>query len=244
MKQLLGHPRLHLRICASTNAVAKQLAENGAPHGTTVTAREQTAGRGRQGRSWVAPPGEALLMSTVVRPVSELHKLAPLAVALAVAETCEQLTDVHAQIKWPNDVWLDGRKVAGILVEARPDHETAQSWLVAGVGLNTTLRVEDLPQELHGTATTLGLPPDCDALAPLLAHLDRWLGAESALVVNAWRGRDALFGRRIGWSEGENECEAVADGIDDAGNLVVEQADGSRRSLSAGEVHLALPDPI
>lgn len=243
MKHALGYPHMHLRVCDSTNAITKQLAERGAPHGTTVTAAEQTAGRGRQGRSWVAPPGEALLMSTLVRPVTEHHKLAPLAAALAVAETCEQLAEARARIKWPNDVWLDGRKVAGILVEARPDHDSASSWLVAGVGLNTSLRIEELPPELHDTATTLALPHGTDALTPLLAHLDRWLGADGELIINAWRDRDALIGRRIGWGEGGDAREGTAEGVDNTGNLVVECDDGSRLTLSAGEVHLALRDP-
>lgn len=240
MKHALGQPHLRLRVCDSTNNVAKQLAEDGAPHGTTVSAGEQTAGRGRQGRGWFAPAGEALLISVIVRPMAERHKLAPLATALAVAETCEQLAEVHTQIKWPNDVWIGGRKVAGILIEARPDEDPANSWLVVGVGLNTSLRIEQLPAELRETTATLALPRGTDVLSTLLTRLDSWLGADSALVVDAWRGRDALFGRRIGWDQDESAREGVADGINAAGNLIVECDDGARETLAAGEVHLAL----
>ena len=123
----LGTPHHHHAVIDSTNAEAKKLAEQGAPHGTTVTADEQTAGRGRQGRVWVAPAGSALLVSVIARPVTEQHKLAPLAAALAVATTCEELAGVKAKIKWPNDVWIEGRKVSGILVEARPEHDPAKS---------------------------------------------------------------------------------------------------------------------
>src|SRR5581483_7753914 len=108
----LGSPRLHYRVVDSTSDRAKALAAAGAPHGTLVTAAEQTAGHGRQGRTWTAPAGEALLMSLVLRRWTELL---PLAAAVAVAEAVGDA----ARIKWPNDILVDDRKVAGILVESR-----------------------------------------------------------------------------------------------------------------------------
>src|ERR1700712_1173777 len=110
---MLGSPRLHLRRTASTNQLARQLAAAGAPHGTLVTAGEQAAGRGRQGRTWSAPPGRALLLSVVLR---DPPRLLPLVAAVAVAEEAGD----DALVKWPNDVQIDGRKVAGILAEGRP----------------------------------------------------------------------------------------------------------------------------
>src|SRR6516164_1885613 len=109
----LGTPRLHLRVTDSTNTRARELAAAGAPHGTLVTAREQRAGRGRQGRTWTAPAGHALLCSLVLR---DPPRLLPLAAGAAVAE----VVGPAARIKWPNDVLLGGLKVAGILVEGRP----------------------------------------------------------------------------------------------------------------------------
>lgn len=233
---MLGHPRLHHRVCESTNELAKRLAEAGAPHGTTVTAGEQTAGRGRQGRTWVAPPDSALLMSVIVRPVTEGHRLAPLAAGLAVAETCELLGSHEAEIKWPNDVWISGRKVAGVLVEARPDASPEKSWLVVGIGLNTSIDMRKMPPDLRETAMTLALPRNTDALSPLLARLDDWLGRSPKDVVEAWRARDALRGRHITWAGGTG----TAAGIDAGGNLVVELDDGTTETLAAGEVHLSL----
>ncbi|MGH2905757.1 MAG: biotin--[acetyl-CoA-carboxylase] ligase [Solirubrobacterales bacterium] len=230
----LGKPHLHYRVCESTNDVAKQLAEHGSPHGTTVTADEQTSGRGRQGREWVAPPRSSLLMSAIARPVTESHKLAPLAAALAVAETCETLANVEARIKWPNDVWIEKRKVSGILVEARPDQVSERSWVIVGIGLNVAVRLEDMPAELQQTATTLGLPIGTDALTPLVARLDHWLASDSAAIVVAWRERDALRGHQISWADGTG----TAEGVDDHGNLVIELADGELKTLTAGEVHL------
>ncbi|MBI5309565.1 MAG: biotin--[acetyl-CoA-carboxylase] ligase [Actinobacteria bacterium] len=231
----LGRPHIHHAVCESTNALLKQLADEGAEHGTTITAGKQTAGRGRQGRTWIAPAGSALLMSVLVRPVEPRHALAPLAAGLAVAETCEALSQFDAQIKWPNDVWIEQRKVAGILVEARPDPVPERSWLVIGVGLNTSVEMRQMPPDLQATAASLGLPHDHDALTPLLARLDHWLTAGSDEVLSAWRPRDALKGRRIGWSGGEG----VAAGIDDHGNLIVSLDDGTSETLAAGEVHLS-----
>lgn len=232
----LGDPHHHHSFIDSTNTEAKRLAEAGAAHGTLVTADEQTAGRGRQGRVWVAPAGTALLMSVIARPVTEQHKLAPLAAALAVAETCEEVAGVQAAIKWPNDVWIEGRKVSGILVEARPEHDPAKSWLVVGIGLNTSVRLEDMPEDLQQTATTLGLAAGTDALTPLLRHLDNWLQAEAEAIVTAWRPRDALRGREISWADGSG----IAAGIDDEGNLLVRGCGAGVTTLRAGEVHLSL----
>jgi BirA family transcriptional regulator, biotin operon repressor / biotin---[acetyl-CoA-carboxylase] ligase len=228
----LGSPRLHLRRTGSTNDRARRLAAAGAPHGTLVTAAEQTAGRGRQGRAWAAPPGRALLLSLVLR---DPPALLPLAAAVAVAETAEAVggRGVTARIKWPNDVLVDGRKVAGILAEARPQ----EGWAVLGIGLNVAVRLEDLPAELHGTAGTLGREPaDLEpALTTLLAALERVLCIDEAAALESWRRRDALAGREIAWSGGRG----IAAGVDGGGRLVVELPGGGRTALDAGEVHLA-----
>jgi BirA family biotin operon repressor/biotin-[acetyl-CoA-carboxylase] ligase len=221
----LGRPRLHLRATTSTNDRARDLAQAGAPHGTLVTASEQSAGRGRQGRTWSAPAGSALLMSLVLR---DAPALLPLAAGVAVAE----VAGAGARVKWPNDVLVEGRKVAGILAEARP----RDGWAVLGIGLNVSLRVEDLPPELHETAGTLGLTPaDVEpTLARLLEALERALALDATALLDAYRARDALYGSEITWTGGSGR----AAGIDGEGRLVVETADGGRTALSAGEVHL------
>jgi BirA family biotin operon repressor/biotin-[acetyl-CoA-carboxylase] ligase len=189
-----------------------------------VTAGEQSAGRGRQGRTWIAPAGRALLCSVVVRdPPPLLSLLAGVATAEAVGP--------EAMLKWPNDVQLDGRKVAGILVEGRPQ----ERWGVVGVGVNVALGAGDLPPELAQRAGTLGLGPEAieSVLARLLEALARWLAASEADVLEAVRARDALLGQTISWAGGT----ARGAGIDARGRLVVETADG-RQALNAGEVHL------
>lgn len=223
---MIGAPRVHHRVADSTNQRARELAARGAPHGTLVTAGEQTAGRGRQGRSWVAPAGSAVLMSLVVRELDDRFPLLPLVAAVAVAEACESLAPVACRIKWPNDVWIEGRKVAGILVEGRP----AEGWAVLGIGVN--VRADALPAELRSIATAVDADVE-PALSAVLDSLARWLGRDGDDVLAAWRERDALRGERVRWAEGSG----VAAGIDDSGSLLVE-TDAGLVTLGAGEVHL------
>ncbi|MBV9917797.1 MAG: biotin--[acetyl-CoA-carboxylase] ligase [Solirubrobacterales bacterium] len=220
----LGLPRLHLRRTESTNAIARELAAGGAPAGTLVTAAEQTAGRGRQGRTWSAAPGRALLCSLIVRGPP---RLLPLAAGVAVAET----VGAEAKLKWPNDVLLDERKLAGILVEGRPQED----WAVIGIGLNVALRPGDFPPELRASAGTMGLDPEAlePTLARMLLALERWMDADAEDVLAAVRARDALLDQPVRWAGGAGRGA----GIDGDGRLVVLTEDG-RVSLDAGEVHL------
>ena len=273
---IFGNPHRHFRRTDSTNARARELIEAGASHGTVVTADEQTAGRGRQGRTWTAPPGKALLYSAILRPLDERHLLLPLAVPLAVCEVAEELApDVECAIKWPNDIWLDGRKLAGVLIEAKPQ----DGWAVIGVGLNLSIERDEFPSELRDTAISIlgvlregresprrclakrprqgdsrreaapdstaegggghssrRLPTLLAATAALNRHLDHWATADREAILAAWRSRDALRGREISWQDGSG----VADGIDDAGDLLVRGVGGERFVLGAGEVHLRL----
>jgi BirA family transcriptional regulator, biotin operon repressor / biotin---[acetyl-CoA-carboxylase] ligase len=225
-----GTPHRHFRRVGSTNTVARELAEAGAPNGTVVTADEQTAGRGRQGRSWTAPPGSALLYSAIVSPLGSRHPLLPLAVPLAVCEAAERLRPgLKCEVKWPNDVHLDGRKLAGILIEARPQDQ----WAVVGVGLNLAISREDFPEELRDRAISLFVEVDAARVA-LSEALGRWVEADSATILAAWRERDTLRGREVSWERGSG----VADGIDERGYLLVRLADGDRVALGAGDVHL------
>jgi BirA family transcriptional regulator, biotin operon repressor / biotin---[acetyl-CoA-carboxylase] ligase len=221
----LGRPRLHVREIDSTNGRARALAVAGAPHGTVVTAGVQTAGRGRQGRTWTAPPGTALLLSLVLR---EIDPLLPLRAGLAVAD----LAGPGARVKWPNDVLVDGRKVAGILVESRPQ----EGWAVVGIGVNAAVDVAELPPELRDRAGTLGRSPEElePTLIELLAVLERRLAEPASAVLAAMRERDALFERPVTWAGGEG----IGAGVDEQGRLRVRLADGSETALDAGEVHL------
>jgi BirA family biotin operon repressor/biotin-[acetyl-CoA-carboxylase] ligase len=220
----LGSPRLHLRRTDSTNERIRELAAIGAPHGTLVTASHQTAGRGRQGRSWVAPEGRGLLCSVLLR---DPPRLLPLAAGVAVAS----VVGGPALVKWPNDILVDDRKVAGILVEGRPQ----ERWAVVGIGLNVALAPGDFPPELRDSAGTLGLGPEAiePTLERLLEALERWIAVSPEEVLDAFRARDALRGRPVRWAGGEGRGA----GVDGDGRLVVETGQG-RITLDAGEVHL------
>ena len=221
----LGRPRLHLRSTGSTNERARELALAGAPHGTVVTAGEQTSGRGRQGRGWSTPPGTALALSLVIRDPDPLLSLRA---GLAVAD----LAGASARVKWPNDVLVDGRKVAGVLVEGRPQED----WAVLGMGVNAAVDLAVLPEELRATAGTLGLDPAelPRALETLLAALEARLAEPPEATLAALRARDALAGRPVHWEGGEG----VGAGIAGDGALLVRDAGGTVHALAAGEVHL------
>lgn len=229
-----GHPRIHHRLTDSTNARARELAVGGAPDGAVVTAAEQSAGRGRQGRTWSAPPGKALLMSALVRDLTRRDALLPLSVPVAVAEACDAFAGTSCGIKWPNDIWIGGRKLSGILLEGRPQ----EGWAVIGIGLNVGTMRDEFPEELQATATSLviesGADPGVEAvLDAVVERLEHWLAQPADAVVSAWRERDVLLGSRIRWNAGEG----TANGIDKEGNLIVE-TDSGRVALDAGEVHL------
>jgi BirA family transcriptional regulator, biotin operon repressor / biotin---[acetyl-CoA-carboxylase] ligase len=229
-----GHPRVHHRLTDSTNARARELALAGAPGGTIVTATEQSGGRGRQGRRWSAPAGKALLMSAIVRDLTRRDALLPLAVPVAVAQACDEFAGTRCGIKWPNDIWIGGRKLSGILLEGRPQ----EGWAVIGVGLNVGTLREEFAEELRETATSLtiesGTDPGVEAvLGALLDALGQWLTQPPDAVVAAWRERDVLLGQKVRWSGGEG----IAAGLGEDGGLLVE-TDGGRVALDAGEVHL------
>ena len=192
--------------------------------------REQSAGRGRQGRTWTAPPGRALLYSAILRPLDERHLLLPLAVPLAVCEAAEALRPgIECTIKWPNDVWVEGRKLAGILIEARPQ----DGWAVIGVGLNLAIARDEFPPELRETATSLfgsarrgadGSPEPqrgCSATLPrpscrsrsLSRQLDRWATIRGPVLGRVARARRAARPRDRPGTDGSG----VADGVDDRG---------------------------
>jgi BirA family transcriptional regulator, biotin operon repressor / biotin---[acetyl-CoA-carboxylase] ligase len=170
-------------------------------------------------------------MSLVLR---EWPPLVPMVGALAVADVAAaHVTRGEAiTIKWPNDVLLDGRKLAGVLGETRPQ----EGWCVLGIGLNVAVAVEDLPADLHDRAASLGLEPAAiePALGALLRALEHRLAQPTAEAVGELRARDALRGQQVRWEHGVG----VACGIDDEGRLLVQDAAAARIALVAGEVHL------
>ena len=236
---------LHLMDHAeSTNDEAKRAAKSGAPHGSVWVAEVQTKGRGRQGRAWASPPGENLLFSVLLRVSCPPARLPPLALVagLAVRDAVARAAPkAEPKIKWPNDVLVAGRKIAGVLVEATVSGKRVEA-LVVGIGINVHTRV--FPEELEDRATSVGLvadrPPDRGVLlADVLEALDRdvALAADRGLgLVHArLTAADALVGTRVR-AEG---VSGVARGIDLEGQLIVERDDGVRVRVASGEVEVS-----
>ena len=244
----LGRPLHLLAATASTNDDAKNAARAGAPHGSTWVADTQTAGRGRQGRSWISRPGENLLFSVLARVSCPVVRLPTLALAAGLAArdaVANAAPDARVQIKWPNDVVVisgEGavRKVAGVLVEAILRGKSVEA-LVVGIGVNVHAR--EFPQEIAHRATSIAKiaarPPDrAEVLVDVLAGLQRDLelvASRGLGMVHARLARaDALLGATVSSESGEG----VAEGIDLDGRLLVRRQGGILARWVAGEVHL------
>lgn len=223
----------------STNADLAAEAVKDAPEGSVIVAESQTAGRGRLGRSWSAPPRSGLAFSVLLRPTVPVARLGwiPLLTGVAVTEALRRIAEVDAQLKWPNDVLIDERKVAGILAER------AGAAVVVGVGLNVSLSAAELPVPTATSlkiaeAATLDRDPLLRAILRQFATVyAEWLESDS--LGESYRGLSATIGRQVRVElPGGETLDGEARDIDDFGRIVVRTADGDR-ALSAGDiVHL------
>jgi BirA family transcriptional regulator, biotin operon repressor / biotin---[acetyl-CoA-carboxylase] ligase len=253
----------------STNADAMALARQGEPEGVVLVADHQTAGRGRAGRSWTAPPGSGLLLTVLLRPPAAVMDLVTLAVAVSAAEAVETVAGFGPRLKWPNDlVWpgdgsMADRKLAGILAEADWPAAAAVSsgWkepapaervvVVVGIGINVAWPAE-LPEELAEVAVACNHVTDrpVDREDLLIALLERLGPRYEALVAGdrtsllaGWRSRSATLGRRVRVELGVDDVVGTAVDITDRGHLVVEAVEGGRREFAVGDVvHLRAAD--
>ena len=244
----LGTPARHLESVGSTMDEAAAWAADGAPHGALVVAEHQRGGRGRHGRTWDAPPGQSLLLTVVLRPdlPSDRVGLIPLAAGLAVAEATEAF-GVAAEVKWPNDVRVEGRKLAGVLAETTWSRGSA--CVLLGVGMNVAQGA--FPPPLDRTATSLRLETGqpVPRLAPLRPILDR-LGAlltlaesEPAALLAAVEARLERVGDEIEIRDPASGALIAAGrvlGLAPTGALRLQTRDGER-AVYAGEVTLATP---
>lgn len=226
----------------STNSAAKRLAAGGAPHRTLVLAEKQTAGRGRRGRSFYSPAETGLYMSVLLRPNSTLQDALPVtaAAAVAVCRAAEALTGRRPGIKWVNDLFLDGRKISGILTEAISDFESGMAEAVI-VGIGVNLRTTDFPDELAGIAGSLhpGQVTRNELAARIAAELFRLAeDLSSPSLMEEYRARSLILGKEIAFRQGDALRRGRAAAIDNEGRLLVE-TDGGRIVLKAGEVSVA-----
>lgn len=238
----LGHPLVAVAETGSTNDDAMEAARAGAPHGALFVADAQSRGRGRRGARWSSPPGENLLLSLLVRPELSLERAGTLtlAVGLTLREVAAARVAGPVRVKWPNDVLVGDKKLAGILLESQLEAGRVTA-IVIGVGLNVSMR--ELPEDLEGIATSLGLEGDPSpsreaVLVELLAALERRLAVHQrqglAPVLAELRTHDALLGRRVR----VERLEGVAAGIADDGALLVSADDGEPARVRSGSVEL------
>lgn len=232
--------RLDFReVTGSTNDDVREAVRRGERSGLVVVAGRQDSGRGRRGAVWVCPPGEGLAFSVLLRP-SEPKALWPrlsLAAGLAVAEGLDQY-GVSAEVKWPNDVWIAGRKIAGILVEAGDD------FVVVGIGINVS--VTDFPEILRSSATSLAMESGTshdlpDVLGAVLSRLQVWereIGSGFEDLLERFRERCALTGSRIRLTCADGPLVGEAQGIGPGGELLVKTTSGLRQIVQADEVRI------
>ncbi len=222
----------------STQDLARGAALGGAAEGWTLVTDWQEAGRGRVGRAWVAPAGYDLLFSTVLRPPAPLMSLLPLLAALAVAEGLFIATGLRADLKWPNDLLVEQRKLAGILLERGGSND-----VVLGVGMNVNSQQAELPAGATSVAVSRGRAVAREhLLTAILDQLDRALVRARtegpAWIVPGFAERSSMLGRPITYLERNQRCLAVAEAIGADGSLTVRREDGTQHHLYAGEVHL------
>jgi BirA family biotin operon repressor/biotin-[acetyl-CoA-carboxylase] ligase len=237
-------PIEHFDRVTSTNDVARERARSGAPHFSVVLAGEQSAGRGRQGHTWISPAGN-LFLSVLLRPGGALAEvgLVPLAAGVAAAEALEAF-GVRVRLKWPNDLMAAGRKVGGLLAEAASGGEGVDT-VVLGIGMNLALDPAQAPGGLRDTVTSVKAetgrdvsPPE--AAAATLARVAVWYHAlargDAAAVLAAWRARSVpWWGRPVEVRAGQGLVRGIARGVDERGALLLDLEDGARAALLSGE---------
>jgi BirA family biotin operon repressor/biotin-[acetyl-CoA-carboxylase] ligase len=235
----MGRELHYLAVTTSTQDIARELAEEGAPEGTAVIAGEQQSGRGRMGRSWLSPSG-GLATSIILRPPLACAYLLPAVSSVAVFRTLANL-GIKAGIKWPNDVLIEGKKVCGILIEhGLKAGELGYS--IVGIGINVNFDTGSYP-EIADIATSLSVQlghevPVGEVALQLYTELEDIYSKIDGpdLIISAWSQNMVTIGRRVSADFYGNRIDGTAEGVNRQGNLVVRLADGSIKEIVAGDV--------
>lgn len=239
-----GAPLYFYRSTDSTNRRASALALEGACHGTCVVSAHQSAGRGRLGRSFYSPEKQGIYLSVILKPSFDISKavLITAAASVAVSRAIQTVCGVRPQIKWVNDLYLDGKKICGILTEAITDFESGQiTNIVAGIGINCSC--EDFPEELRDIAGGIPGSYSKNALAAEVVNqlLDVASNIEAREFIDEYRQASMVIGRDVNVIKtGREPACAFAEDIDNNGALIVRYADGRREALTTGEVSIRL----
>jgi len=245
-----GRPLLYYPTVSSTNDKAMELARKGAGEGTVVSTDHQTTGRGRLGRPWYSPPGKNLCFSMILRPdvpPAEAAQIILLA-SLALAATLENVVpETHPRVKWPNDLFIGGKKVAGLLCEmlAEPAHINV---VILGIGVNVNVPADAFPESIAGTATSLAAEAGRTISRPrVLAEFlntweefywHRWRRDGLHSFMNEWRKRSLLLGRFVRVYCGHEVHGGIVVGLSERGGLKLRTADGKEHEILAGEARI------
>lgn len=244
---MIGSPHIVLDTVDSTNSRARALIQEGMPEGTVVTATHQTAGRGRIDRSWVDRPGQNLLVSYLLKPRRDPAEWGgvPLMAGLAVLRALRTFAPLDLHLKWPNDVLVDDRKIAGILAESVTAGGIA--WIITGVGVNLNQTEFEGAYRQPPTSLLLESGRQCapdDMLTALSKELDAlyelWQQQGNAPVLDLWKQQTRMLGARITITEGGRTCNATVSGLSRAGALIVRTDDGTTEEIFAGDVSIAV----
>jgi BirA family biotin operon repressor/biotin-[acetyl-CoA-carboxylase] ligase len=228
--------------CDSTQDLARTAATKGATQGWTVITELQRRGRGRSGRAWVAPPGRALTFSVLLQPPVDVLPLLPLLAAITVAGGIEATSGATTDLKWPNDVLFDGKKLAGILLEHPPGAS-----VIVGIGLNVNQTVDELPPNATSLGAELGHPVEREALLAAILN-DLGNAYERAdregveWILPGWRSRSSMLGKPVSLQRDGATLRGIAEDVGLDGALLVRTSEGLRISVVAGEVELVRAD--
>ncbi|UCE37416.1 MAG: biotin--[acetyl-CoA-carboxylase] ligase [Thermoplasmata archaeon] len=241
--KIIGRAIYSYEVLGSTNIQAKDLAESEAEDGTVVIAKIQSEGKARRNRNWISPEG-GLWLSVILRPNIPPQKatLVTLMAANAVDETLSEY-GLKAKIKWPNDVLIDGKKVCGILTEAKTK-ENEIEYLVLGIGINANFDLSELPEDIRGASTTIKneLKRDIsqdELLQRLLGHVNKYyeglLASDFQKIVKTWKEKSDTLGRHVKITTQMESIQGIAQDIDDTGALILKRDDGDIQKLFAGD---------
>jgi BirA family biotin operon repressor/biotin-[acetyl-CoA-carboxylase] ligase len=246
IEKKLGSTILRFDCVSSTNDVAKDFASSGASEGLCIIAKEQTSGRGRQGRTWSSPAGEGLYMSLVLRPSITPAEawVITFASAIAVAETLRLDYEIEAEIKWPNDLMVRDRKICGILIESGVQDDRLD-YIVLGIGVNTGQH--SFPPDVASIATSVWLETHRtispgDFAEALLPRLEQWYLSslsDSAGIISRWEKLSpSSRGSPVRVQTSDGQIEGITQGPSSSGALIIELASGKRREIVAGDVRV------
>jgi len=241
--EFMGQEVVYYQSIGSTNEAAKELAAQGAPQGTLVIADEQTAGKGRRGRSWLAPPGSSLLISLIFYPRLTLSQMPRLTMASSLAVACaiEEISSLSVHFKWPNDILLRGKKAGGILTEVSISGEIPD-YAVVGIGLNVNLDVRQIP-EIEGTATSLSMElgrevSRLELLQVLLGFIEREYHSllHGKSPGERWSSRLSQLGQKVKVATPWGQESGWAENVDADGALILRRDDGTKAYITVGDV--------